>query len=158
MATQASATSSGIRTSRPSIYVGGSEDTSLSQGLKYLSIKETVHGLFHCEARFGNWGPKGSKIDFLYFDRDKLDFGKAIQVKIDTDTVFDGSIFAIEADIREGSPHEITVLLEDRLQDLRMTRRTRAQKRGQLWLSDELQLAPFPVRTWPAALRQLELF
>jgi len=46
----------------------------------------------------------------------------------------------------------------DTPQRIAMTRRTRAQKRGQLWLSEELQLAPFPLRTWPARLRQMELF
>jgi phage protein D len=125
MASPASAITTGIRTSRPSIYLGGSEDTGLSQGLLKLSIRESVHGLYHCEARFGNWGPKGTSIDFLYFDRAKLDFGKAIQIKIDQDKIFDGRISAMEAEFREGSPPEFAVLLEDRLQDLRMTRRTR---------------------------------
>jgi len=39
-----------------------------------------------------------------------------------------------------------------------MTRRTRAHRRGQYWLSEEIRLAPFPVRTWPIQLRQLDLF
>jgi phage protein D len=105
--------------------VGGQEDTSLAQGLLMLTITESVHGMYHCDARFGNWGPKANAIDFLYFDRQKLDFGKAIQVKLDADKMFDGRISAIEAEFREGSPPEIAVLLEDRFQDLRMTRRTR---------------------------------
>ena len=46
----------------------------------------------------------------------------------------------------------------DTAQRIAMTRRTRAQKRGQLWLSEELRLSPFPVRTWPLRLRQLRLF
>ena len=46
----------------------------------------------------------------------------------------------------------------DTPQRIAMTRRTRAQRRGQLWLSEELRWAPFPVRTWPIALRQLELW
>lgn len=125
MAAGAPATSSGLRTSRPSIVVGGQEDTSLAQGLLSLAIAENVHGMYHCDARFGNWGPKGNSIDFLYFDRQKLDFGKAIQVKLDSDKMFDGRISAIEAEFKEGSPPEIAVLLEDRFQDLRMTRRTR---------------------------------
>src|ERR1022692_112279 len=33
-------------------------------------------------------------------------------------------------------------------------RRTRARQRGQLWLSDELEVAPVPVRLWPLRLRQ----
>jgi hypothetical protein len=39
-----------------------------------------------------------------------------------------------------------------------MTRRTPVQRRGQIWLSEELRLAPFRVRTWPIQLRQLDLF
>src|SRR5579885_714368 len=46
----------------------------------------------------------------------------------------------------------------DTTQRLEMPRRTRANKRGQLWLLDEIQFAPFPVRTWPVRLRQLDLF
>jgi len=46
----------------------------------------------------------------------------------------------------------------DTPQRIAMTRRTRAQKRGQLWLMDEILFAPFPVRTWPLTLRQMSLF
>jgi uncharacterized protein len=125
MATAASATAAGIRTSRPSFYLSGQEDIVLGQGLLRLAVCESANGLYHCEARFGNWGPKGNAIDFLYFDRKKLDFGQAIQIKVDQDKLFDGRISALEADFGEGRPPEISVLLEDRFQDLRMTRRTR---------------------------------
>jgi hypothetical protein len=123
MATAATAT--GIRIARPSIYIGGQNDTALAQALLQLVISESVHGLYHCEARFGNWGPKGNSIGFMYFDRKKLDFGKAMQIKIDQDKIFDGRISAIEANFGEARPPEIAVLLEDRFQDLRMTQRTR---------------------------------
>ena len=46
----------------------------------------------------------------------------------------------------------------DTPQRIAMTRRTRAKRRGQLWLSEEVQLAPFPLRTWPLRLRQMDLF
>ena len=46
----------------------------------------------------------------------------------------------------------------DTPQRIAMTRRTRALKRGQMWLNDEIRLAPYPVRTWPMRLRQLDLF
>ena len=39
-------------------------------------------------------------------------------------------------------------------QRIAMARRTRAQRRGQLWLSEEIRLAPFPIHTWPVELRQ----
>src|SRR6476469_1807297 len=125
MASGAIPPSKRIRPSRPSIDVCSPDDSSLAQGLLSLVIAENVHGMYHCDARFGNWGPKANSIDFLYFDRKKLDFGKAIQVKLDAEKIFDGRISAIEAEFREGSPPEIAVLLEDRFQDLRMTRRTR---------------------------------
>lgn len=119
------ATAAGMRTSRPSIFIGGTENTSLSQGVLRMSIRESVQGLFRCELCFGNWGPKGNDIGFLYFDRKTIEFGKAVQVKIDQDKIFDGRISAIEAEFAEGRPPEIAALLEDRFQDLRMTRRTR---------------------------------
>lgn len=46
----------------------------------------------------------------------------------------------------------------DTPQRVAMTRRTRAQKRGQMWLTDEIRWAPYPVRTWPMRLRQMDLF
>jgi uncharacterized protein len=123
MATAATAT--GIRIARPSIFIGGQEDSALAQALLQLTISESVHGLYHCEARFGNWGPKNNSIGFMYFDRKKLEFGKAMQIKVDQDKMFDGRISAIEGTFNEGRPPEIAALLEDRFQDLRMTQRTR---------------------------------
>jgi hypothetical protein len=123
MATAATAT--GIRVARPSIFIGGQEDVGLAQALLHLVISESVHGLYHCDASFGNWGPKGNSIDFVYFDRKKLDFGKAMQIKIDQDKIFDGRISAIEGTFGEARAPEVAVLLEDRFQDLRMTQRTR---------------------------------
>ena len=115
----------GLDSARPKFFVGGEENTSLVGGLNYLLIVEKTDGLFRCEAKFGNWGPKDNGIDFLYFDRDTLDFGKDFQVKIGSDEIFKGKITALEADFPEGKSPTITVLAEDALQNLRMTRRTR---------------------------------
>jgi hypothetical protein len=121
----ASSTATGIRVSRPTIRIDGTEDTGLSQGLLHLSIHESVQGLYRAEARFGNWGPKNNDTGYLYFDRRKLEFGKAFQVKVEQDVIADGRISAIEAVFQEGASPEIAVLVEDRFEDLRMTRRTR---------------------------------
>lgn len=121
----ASSTAAGLRVSRPTISIAGTDDAGLSQGLLQLSIHESVQGLYRCEARFGNWGPKNNSIGHLYFDRKKIDFGKVFQVKVEQDKIVDGRISAIEATFPEGSPPEISVLVEDRFEDLRMTRRTR---------------------------------
>ncbi len=115
----------GLDSARPKIFVGGEENTSLVGGLNYLLIVEKTNGLYRCEAKFGNWGPKDGKTDFLYFDRQTLDFGKDFQVKIATDEIFNGKITALEANFPEAQSPEITVLAEDALQNLRMTRRTR---------------------------------
>jgi uncharacterized protein len=117
--------STGLIATRPKIFVAGKEDTGLSQALLKMSVRETVHGLYSAELRIGNWGPKNNSVGFLYFDRKKLDFGKSVQLKLDDDVLFEGRISALEADFGEGRSPELAILLEDRFQDLRMTRRTR---------------------------------
>ncbi len=46
----------------------------------------------------------------------------------------------------------------DTAQRIAMTRRNKAQKNGQMWLTEEIRLGPFPLRTWPVRLRQMDLF
>jgi phage protein D len=116
----------GLKTSRPAITVDGQPKPELDGGLLRLQITETTSGLYRCEAAFSNLGDKDGGSNFLYFDRQTLDFGKAFQIKLNDDVIFDGKITALEACFPEGQPPEITVLAEDRFQDLRMTRRTRA--------------------------------
>jgi hypothetical protein len=115
----------GFKSARPTIVVGGQEDHPLSGGLLALEIVENTNGLYRCEARFGNWGEKNSTTDFLYFDRRTLDFGKDFEIRLKSDAIFKGKIMGLEAIFPEGQAPEISVLAEDRFQDLRMTRRTR---------------------------------
>ena len=115
----------GLQPARPTINLAGQDAPPLAQGLIELLIHENTLGLYRCEARFGNWGPKNGSTGFLYFGRDRLEFGKPLKIKLGADTLFDGKITAIEAHFPEGKAPEIAVLAEDRLQDLRMTRRTR---------------------------------
>ena len=81
---------SGLKESRPTVYVGGAEKPDLAAGLLKLLIAEQTSGLYRCEAKFSNWGQKDGKTDFLYFDRKLLDFGKQFQIKLGSDTLFDG--------------------------------------------------------------------
>lgn len=120
--------SAGARAARPTLNIGGRDNPALSDGLMHLLIVEDVHGLYRCEALFGNWGAVNGSTDFLYFDRRLLDFGKSFKVKLgadDSTTIFDGRIMALEAEFPEGEAPRLRVLAEDRFQDLRMTRRTR---------------------------------
>src|SRR5947209_12119429 len=113
---------------RPTITVGGQDDLPLTEGLVHLLIAEDTNGLYRCEAGFGNWGTKNQHTDFLYFDRKTLEFGKSFGVKLPGNpggTLFDGRITGLEGRFPNKSAPEITVLAEDRFQDLRMTRLTR---------------------------------
>lgn len=116
----------GMKTSRPAISIDGQPKPELEGGLLRMQITENTSGLYRCEAAFSNLGDKDGGSNFLYFDRRTLDFGKAFQIKLDDAVIFDGKITAMEACFPEGQPPELTVLAEDRFQDLRMTRRTRA--------------------------------
>ncbi|HEX5705802.1 MAG TPA: hypothetical protein VFX96_00790 [Pyrinomonadaceae bacterium] len=114
-----------ISSARPTITVGGSDNASLAEGLLGLVVAEDTHGLYRCEATFGNWGASGSGVNYLYFDRRTLDFGKSFQIKLGADKIFDGRITGLEAQFPDHEGPRIVVLAEDRFQDLRMTRRTR---------------------------------
>jgi uncharacterized protein len=115
-----------IQSARPVIAVEGRDQAALTAGLVNLLIVENATGLYRCEALFGNWDASAG---YLFLDRRLLDFGKAFKVKLNADdrsTIFEGRMMGIEAVFPEGSaPRTLCVLAEDRLQDLRMTRRTR---------------------------------
>ncbi len=116
-----------IVSARPLIAIDDTHEASLSEGLINLAITEDTSGLYRCEAAFGNWGATGgSTLDYLYFDRRKLDFGKSLKIKLQDQTLFDGKIMALEAQFNDRGSRNLNVLAEDRLQDLRMTRRTRS--------------------------------
>jgi len=121
----------GLFGARPTIRVDGVVQDALGDFLlQSLMVEETTRGLFRCEATFLNWGPKNREVGFLFFDRDVLDFGKAFAVAFgppeSAGPVFAGRITGIEAQYPPHRPPELTVLAEDRFQDLRMERRTRS--------------------------------
>ncbi len=119
----------GIYGARPSIELGGTLQPALSDGLQELLVEETVAGLSRCEATFANWGPVGNTVGFLYFNRQLFDFGKSLQIAMGggqaSGVVFQGRVMGMEGRYLRSKPPEFLVLAEDRLQDLRLTRRTR---------------------------------
>lgn len=115
---------------RPVILLEGTEDEALGAALISVVAEETTAGLYRCELTFGNWGPSASGgVDYLFFDRSKLDFGKGIAVQMGSGTaqgtVFTGRIMALEGRYFLDRAPELVVLADDKLQDLRMNRRTR---------------------------------
>lgn len=116
--------------SRPTIKIDGVEQRELSESLlQSLLIEETTLGLFRCELRFSNWGAHEAGVDFYLFDGQIVDFGKEIEIELgppgSARRVFKGRISGLEAQFPKDRPPELTVLAEDRFQDLRMERRTR---------------------------------
>jgi len=114
-----------VRVSRPTIAIDGEDKSALAEGLLRMMIVETTEGLYRMETTIGNWGTVNSQIGYLYFDRRTLDFGKTVKIKLASDSLFEGRITGLEANFPEGRSPELTVLAEDRFQDLRMKRRTR---------------------------------
>jgi phage protein D len=118
-----------IYAARPKFTVDGQEQTALADGVLALHVEETSAGLYRCEATFANWGPKDGTAGFLYFDRQLLDFGKRLRIEagggVGAGQIFEGRVTAIEGRYLRERPHELLLCAEDRLQDLRMTRRTR---------------------------------
>jgi phage protein D len=112
--------------SQPTFTVGGEDKPELSSQLLELTVREDTLGLYRCEAEFGNWGAVGGRIGFRYFDRALLDFGKTFAITLGSVTLFQGRVMGLRAAFPEGAPPRVIVLADDRLQDLRMTRRTRS--------------------------------
>lgn len=116
--------------SRPNLHVDGQDQPALALGISSLLIFENTQGLYRCEATLGNWGSVNGRNDFVYFDRQLLDFGKAFSVNMGDSgaeaEVFNGYITALEGRFPQQGTPEILVLAEDRFQDLRMLRRSRS--------------------------------
>lgn len=113
-----------IQGARPSVEVEGERDATLTASLTTLDILDSADGLARCTLWFGNWGSSESP-GFQHFDRSRIELGKAFGVKLGDDNLFQGRVSAIQARFPEGETPQIGVCLEDRLQDLRMVRRTR---------------------------------
>jgi len=117
-----------LASARPTILIDGQAAPDLAAALMALRVEERSDGMAHCELAFGGWGltPAGAH-GYTLYGRDRLEFGKRVEVKMRDDRIFAGRIFAIEGRFPEAGSGEaeIIVLAEDRLQDLRMTRRTR---------------------------------
>ncbi len=109
---------------RPVIEVDGQRQDRLETALLAMTLSDGLDTMAHAELNFGNWG--GNMPGFQWFGRDILEFGKPLLVTLAGETLFDGRITALGGEFPDGGPPKFTVLAEDRLQDLRMTRRTRS--------------------------------
>ncbi len=118
--------------SSPVFSVDGRDHGELARDLIFLQIEESTNGMKNLRARFVAIGPEvGAETQqLLYMDGRILDFGKSLKIAIGPlqgqRTIFDGYISAIEISFDEGEDPEVCICAEDRLMDLRMTRRMRS--------------------------------
>ncbi len=105
--------------------IDGELHADVSQNIYTATVEETVAGLYCCELTLLNHGEDG----YFYFDRNDFGFGSEIRFDIvigaANQPLFQGYIMGLEAVYLEGCGSRLTILAEDKLQDLRMTRRTR---------------------------------
>lgn len=119
------------RPARPTIEVAGQRNAKLEAALLSYELTDSAEAMAHAELCFGNWGSEDQP-GFQHFDRRTLEFGKTIKVSVGDEPLFEGRIAALVADYPEAGPPTVSVLAEDRLQDLRMTRRTRCFSQASL--------------------------
>lgn len=112
----------------PEVALGGSVPESFPDLLTAVTVEETTAGLSRCEVRIDNWTNHSDGPDYLWRDRDLVDFGKTLDITMgppdEQALVFSGKVTGIEADFAPTGP-SLVLLAEDGLKDLRLTRRTR---------------------------------
>jgi phage protein D len=110
--------------SRPVLLLSGQANDEVSNQVVAAQVEDAVEGLYRCEVDVENY-----RAGYRYFDRDVLDFGKDIALQLgppqSRDTVFEGRITGMEGMYPPEGGAKLRIYAEDRLQDLRMTRRTR---------------------------------
>lgn len=105
--------------------IDGIFNADVSQNIVAATIEESIDGLYRCEIELVNF----STSQYLYFDRSAFDFGSEIEFSVgmgpQEGRLFHGFIMGLEASYINGGGTRLTILAEDRLQELRMTRRSR---------------------------------
>ena len=114
---------------QPRFTVAGQEQPALSRDNVLVQIDEDIDGLQRLCAQFIAMGavPGAASEGYLYLDGRLLDFGTEVKVGMGpTDArvdLFTGRVSGMELDLHEGRAPEVMFFAEDRLMDLRMTRR-----------------------------------
>lgn len=120
-----------LYSSAPVFLVEGDLKGELARDLVRLEVEEDTAGLKRLSARFTAVGPAAgvSTERLQYLDGAAFDFGQRMDVSIGPArgerTIFQGFVSGMEVEYHEGRPPEVCVFAEDRLMDLRMTRRSR---------------------------------
>ncbi len=118
----------------PVFEVDGEVKGELARDILRLEIEESTAGLKTLTARLIALGPLNgaSEQQHIYLDGSIIDFGKKLSVVLGAapaaHTVFAGRISAIEAGFQEGEAPDTVIFAEDKLMELRMTRRMKSHE------------------------------
>lgn len=116
----------------PEIQVDGQARPELARDLSLLQVDEDINGMKRLAATFVAVGPRNNERNeqLNWLDGQVLDFGKELKVLMGPsdarEEVFTGKLSALELAMDQGRTPEVMCLAEDRLMDLRMTRRFRS--------------------------------
>jgi phage protein D len=114
---------------RPEVAIDGAPDGALTAAVLSLLVEESVEGMSRCELCCYNYGLRRGGTGYLFFGRESVEFGKELRVSLGppdlSRPVFSGRISAIEAEYPQQGDSRVLILAEDRLQALRLARRTR---------------------------------
>ena len=123
-----------LSSGRPSVLIDGQLASDLAAALTALEVRERIDGLAQAQLAFGNWGTRDGAPGYTLFKRDRLEFGKRLEVRLGSDLLFSGRVMALQARFPKAGAGEaeLVVQVEDALQDLRMKRRTRSFEQASL--------------------------
>jgi phage protein D len=113
----------------PQFRVGGRENAQLGRDVMSLCAEEDITGMKRLHFALGAIGPtRGSdNEELLYLDGKVLDFGTELELAVGphsaAQTVFKGKVSCMELALSHGRDPQMRVFAEDKLMDLRMTRR-----------------------------------
>lgn len=115
--------------SAPAFTVAGQARAELTRDAVLVQIDEDIDGLKRLVASFIAIGPRPGQAaeQINWLDGQVLDFGSELRVGMGPSTsrtdLFVGKVSALELQMEQGRAPEVSCLAEDRLMDLRMTRR-----------------------------------
>jgi phage protein D len=117
-----------LSSGRPTVAIEGQIASDLAAALMSLEIRERIDGLAQAQLAFGNWGTRDGAPGYTLFGRDRLEFGKKLEVKLGDALLFAGRVMALQARFPKAGAGEaeLVVQADDALQDLRMKRRSRS--------------------------------
>ena len=120
-----------VESARPSLLIENQLASDLAAALQDMQVTERSDGMAQAQLAFGNWGLRDGAPGYTLFGRDRLEFGKKIEIKLGDSLLFAGKVMALQARFPKAGVGEaqLIVQVEDRFQDLRMKRRSRSFER-----------------------------